>query len=512
MDNVLLRLNGAIEILASFFEKIANWIAHDYGAKIPPAGISFIKALSITLAIYILWPAIRTTLKKAPGLVEKFIKLFTELLEQLLDALKTVISEKIPVVARFIANPTSYSRIVLWCAATDHEALAVATSNGSGVNRRLLSPYHGQFVLGLVVLLLSAWSGLGLSFAVYMSLRGKVDYAATSSGANSITSALSKAGELGNYEIAGVIIAGCFFCLMIMAVDRTIVSTIKKTGHPAEWARTVAIWVLRIIVSLVLASWIAETYSVFLNRHLIEEHLSRKLDKRISELETARLQADKGKESYIETNAPRCHSAKVQFAKIPDRLKQESLKCPPSHKTGGECKGPEFKAIQAEGKELANLVDSECTITKLGLPEYLSAPGIRLDADIAKAKEEKRILAYDISQGSDALQEIGHERHVKRHPKPTEVDFFDACITWLTFSPHKTFMVLLVIDLLPLIVKMLVRSSYFSVLERAEELREGYMTYMPRLATPTTNRRKIGWNPLFSMREPSEPERRSALP
>lgn len=174
MDALLLQLKAAIASFANFFIEIANWIANDHKTKAPPIGITTLKVAAILLAIYFLSPALRTLIRRAPGILDKVIKLLTEIIEQLLEALKSVISEKIPSIARFIANPTSYSRIILWCSATDHEALAVATSNNSGINRRLLLPYHAQFTLGMVVLLLSAWSGLGLAFAVSMSLRGNI--------------------------------------------------------------------------------------------------------------------------------------------------------------------------------------------------------------------------------------------------------------------------------------------------------------------------------------------------
>jgi Domain of unknown function (DUF4407) len=501
-----------MEKVASFFTKVANWLLGDHGSTLPPVGSTFLKAIAIALAIYAVSPAIWTVLRKTPELVDKFVKLFTELIEQLLEALRTIISEKIPVLARFIATPSSYSRIVLWCAATDHEALAIAASNGSGINRRLLTPYHAQFILGLVVLLLAAWSGLGLSFAVYMSLRGRVDSSENASLTQSLSRSLESVRELGVYEITAVVISGVFFALMIMAVDRTIVSTVRKHGLKGEWARTASIWVLRIVVSLVLASWIAETYSVFLNRHLIEKHLRNELDAKIQALEVRRNEVEKEKDDFVSRNLPVCQLIKTQISKIPDRLERESLKCPKRHETGGECKGVEYKGIKAEEQELQNRLAKECDAKNLSIPKHLSDPGTRFEQDISAARIERNSLTYDISQGSDALQAVGRERFLKRHPPPEEPNWYDSLVTWLTFSPHKTFLVLLVVDLLPLIVKMLIRTSYFSVLEKAEELRELHMNSMPKLSHPAQNRRKIGWNPLFTERDDNGPERRSALP
>lgn len=305
---------------------------------------------------------------------------------------------------------------------------------------------------------------------------------------------------------------------MILAVDRTIVSTIKRQDTNSGWdrlielGRAIDIWILRIVVSLVLASWIAETYSVFLHKHLIEDHLKQKIDEKITSLELKRLESSNARDGYVKEKLPGCAVLKSQLSKIPIRLERESLKCPSNHKTNGECKGREYDGIKEEEKELNRRIKTECNEASLVIPDYLNTPGERIDDEILKAQAKKNNLQYDISQGADALQAIGVERYRKRHPRPDEATTVDELVTWMTFSPHKTFMVLLIVDLLPLIVKMLVKTAYFPNLEKAEESRNSNMTLVHQLQSPPQNRRKTEWNPIFSSREQGEPERRSALP
>lgn len=490
MDFLLKKLDVSIKVLADFLTKIFGWILQDHGIVIPPWGLSILKCIAIVFALYILSPAVLKVIRKAPGITEKFVSLFTELLEKLLEALHSVISEKIPSIARFITSSTSYSRMFLWSSATDHEALAMATSNNSGINRRLLAPYHGQLVLGLVVFLLSIWSGIGLSFAVYMSLKGKVTFSELQQ---------PPVSDLSISEIAAVIIAGCFFALMILSVDRTIVSTIQKKNDQLKF---ILLWITRILVSLVLASWIAETYAVFLNRHLIETHLEKQIDQKIIVLEASRITAEKSKDSYIQTNAPNCMIIKDLLAKIPARLERESLKCPSTHKTSGECKGVEYRGILAEEKNLNTRFANECSASALKLPDYLSNPGMRIDKEIKNLQSDKTNLIYDISQGGDALQSIGQERFKKRHPNINDVNYFDQFITWFTFGPHKTFMVLLIIDLLPLIVKMLIRTSYFSNLGNLEEYRDVHAkSFTPNFQGIAQQNKELTWESLFGNQE-----------
>lgn len=427
-----------------------------------------INGLIVALLLWTSYPSIRLMFKKSPTLLEKFLKSIFEIVESLLDFCKKLLLERVPIFAGKILSTRFYGNVFIWAAATDGEAILRVTNNPERIRGRLLTPYHKQVTMGMVVVLLAIWSAIGFCVAMTMSFSGNTSL---------------KFSDLSFSQGVAVLIATTFFGLFILALDRTMVSDVSSVG-------VISPIVFRVIVSVVIASWVSGAYNALLNEKIIKKKLTAQANVKLNELRLAAGIQEQGIRDGIlrdRTAAPDCLAIKKNLDDIPSRLKKEgSLDCPKSR--SDNCIGVNYRLIESQQRVLQDDFRSKCPARQ----ETAVERQIKLDnaAKLTEIAAEVGNPKYDLAVASDALQEIYLERKVKLFKEGD--GWMNSVSIWLSFQPNITYLVLLIIDLLPLIVKFFSRNSYTEKHIEVETERGAKSVVPIRIAN-----RKKSWDPFI---------------
>jgi hypothetical protein len=458
------------DVLESFFLKflvfkefpgIPQWLG--YG----------INGLIVSLIFWTALPSIVILFKRSPTILEKLLGNFFDVIESVIDYCKKLLMNRVPYISNKLLSMKLYGNIFLWTSATDGEALLRVIENEARVKARRLTPYHKQIAIGLVVVLIAIWSSIGFGIAMMMSFSGSTSLDVT---------------EITLTQQYAVLISSIFFGLFILSLDRVLVSS-----SVSGWAYNSFSWFARLLISLILASWVSSAYNVLLNEKSIEDNL---IDKAKVKLAAARIQA--ASDSLVtyskiladQSSTPQCAAIKKNIDAIPARLAlEETLDCPEGRKIN--CIGSTYKLIQKQQQELQDDFIAKCP--KRTLTEIENQIEEANKARLEKLTEEEAHPEFDLSIATDVLQEIGLNRREIILAKIKSPDFIDFFKIWITFQPNLTFLVLMIIDLIPLIVKFFSKSSYTYMLEIVEAARRKRTLTEIKVA-----QQDDGWDPFDS--------------
>lgn len=460
-------LESGKNILESFF---INFLVFKDFPGLPKWLSHILNGLIVALLAWTAYPSVKLLFKKSPTLLENILNAIFEVAQQLIDYCKSILLNRIPLFAEKILSLRYYGNILLWASVTDGEAITRATQNKPRISARRLIPYQKQTLLGLSVLLIAAWSAMGFSVALLMSFTGS-----TSLDLKTLTPT----------QLTATIIATVFFGLFILSLDRVLVSDSTEGKSHA-----ICSWISRIIISLVLASWVSSAYNALLNEQIIHKKLSEKATSQLTSSQKEVTEYDEHLRQQLEKDrvlSPQCLDIKKSLDGIQDRLKAEELAdCPKGRTTG--CRGEKYREIQREEGQNGDRFTKNCPIRELTpIETQIKATNKeKLDTLTAEEKNPK----FDLAIATDTLREIGVGRRALMIKSNPPDGLLDELKIWASYQPNLTYMILITIDLIPLIVKFFAKSSYLNKLREVETERIN--------ATPapiSTDQRLIVWDP-----------------
>lgn len=473
MEKISELINSIVHAYELLFGVFYKFFQDNFGVYFSVKGW-FDAGLKISLFFFVVWvffPSAKVVLKKTPGLFENVANALADVLFKLVDSLKNVLIEKIPHVAVRLASPRFYGRVFLWCSATDSEALLAAGKNAQSLSLRTLLPYMMQTVIGFSVLALAIWSLCGFGFALIMSLSGEVD--------------IEKA-NLTNFQLATVVFSSLFFGFFILLLDRSIVGS--RLTLLGKWK--ILSWLARLFISLFLASWVSGAYVVMFNGVSIKKFIRE--DAKVKYAQT------QGKLSKFEEELSKsiqgsrvvsidCDGISKRIAEMPGRLKEEQTKgCPPGRDSG--CISNNYRRIESEGRGLEGVFNEKCKARSQtsGEIEYRQ----RIMDDLNSLNEDIKSPRYDMFRGLDVLSEMGDLRRSAVQEKEAGLSLFGEMRVWLSYPPNMTYVIFVIIDLIPLMIKIFATSAYCDQLENIENTRS-----RARVSDREDNARRVVWNP-----------------